>query len=80
LREENSVSDAPTTLQLPETEHALSYYTFERLVQFGTLIVILTLTCAALAFIGGLRMFALMTWSLGTSILVAGITAIGRGD
>ena len=54
------------------SEHLHSYFSFERLVLFAALHVALTLSCAALAFIGHVPVIAMIFWLGGTLLLIAG--------
>lgn len=67
------MSDVPVPPSPAELEeHRQSYFAFERLVLFAALHVALTLSCAALAFIGGIHLLALLFWLGGTLALIIG--------
>lgn len=68
---------APNPTREEVTEHYQSYFAFERLVLFAVVHVALTLSCAALAFIGHIPMLALILWLGGTLALIAGFALSG---
>ncbi len=47
-------------------EHRRSWMSFEYMMLFAALHVALTLACVALAFLGGVRLLALLFWIAGT--------------
>jgi hypothetical protein len=59
------------------SEHLQSYFSFERLVLFAVLHVALTLSCAALAFMGHVPIFALVLWLGGSLLLIGGFALTG---
>lgn len=72
------MSDIPRPPTASEVdEHLHSYFTFERLVIFAILHLALTLSCAALAFIGHVPVIALIFWLGGSGLLLAGFALTG---
>jgi hypothetical protein len=72
------MSDVPRSPTDSEfSEHLQSYFSFERLVLFALLLVALTLSCAALAFLGHVPMIAMVLWLGGSLLLIAGFTLTG---
>ncbi len=67
----SDIPRAPTALELAEHQHSL--FTFERLVLVAVMHVVLTLSCAALVFIGHIHVLALLLWLGGTVILFSGL-------
>jgi hypothetical protein len=65
----------PTNEELAEHYH--SFFAFERLMLFAALHVALTLSCAALAFIGHVHLVALLFWLGGTVVLLSAFALTG---
>ncbi|MBS0540043.1 MAG: hypothetical protein JSR47_14855 [Proteobacteria bacterium] len=72
------MSDIPLPPSPAELEeHRRSFFAFERLVLFAALHIALTLSCAALGFIGGVHVLAMLFWLGGTLALVTGFALSG---
>ena len=69
---------AVTDFEITEVRaHRRTFVTFERLVLFAAIHVILTLACLALAFIGNVPVIALLLGVGGTLALIVGFVIAG---